>query len=33
MAQTAGPLIDESTQIYKILTTIVLNANSSPGRG
>jgi len=33
VAQTAWPLIDESTQLYKILTTIVLNAKSNSGRG
>ena len=32
MKANATPLIDESTQIYKILTTIILNAESNPDR-
>jgi four helix bundle protein len=29
----AAPLIDESTQLYKILTSIILNAESNADRG
>jgi len=32
MSKHADPLIDESGQIYKILTTIILNAESNPDR-
>jgi four helix bundle protein len=33
MKPDAAPLIDESTQMYKILTSIVLNAESNDFRG
>jgi four helix bundle protein len=33
MSEAAAPLIDESAQLYKILTTIIKNAESNDGRG
>jgi four helix bundle protein len=33
MKTYADPLIDESRQIYRILTSIIINAESNPDRG
>ncbi len=33
MTPHAAPLIDESSQMFKILTTIIMNAEANPGRG